>query len=223
MFLLCLNTHVVLYDNMKKKVFQSFLLQVIYGYISRYLFKPFINIRFCDDKIFKNISQFIIVANHSSHLDTVSLLATLPRRTLWKMKPVAAEDYFGKTKFRTWLSNYFINTLLIQRKATKCEKNNPVAKMLKALDDGYCLILYPEGTRKHKGEMKEIKPGIAHILSARPNIPYIPVYLEGMKFELLKKNYKSITYGNISYAKSSNVKEILSQIIADFEQFQNKI
>lgn len=50
--------------------------------------------------------QFIILANHNSHLDTLSLLASLPGELLWKVKPVAAEDYFGKTRFQASISNF---------------------------------------------------------------------------------------------------------------------
>lgn len=208
---------------MKRRFLQSISMQVIYKGICQWFLKIFLGVHFGDNKFLKNETQFIIIANHNSHLDTVSLLAALPRKKLWQVKPVAAEDYFGKTRLKAALSNYFINTLLIQRKGIKDEKNNPIKKMLTALDEGYSLILFPEGTRGSGGQMQELKPGIARILSERPHLKYIPVYMTGMnrllpKGESILLPYKSsVNYGKPTLVSSTDTHEIMEQIKADFD------
>lgn len=207
---------------MKKKFLQSFFLQLIYKGIFQWFLKVFMGMRFGDNSFLKDENQFIIIANHNSHWDTISLLASLPRKMLWKVKPVAAEDYFGKTKLRASISNYLINTLLIQRKRTRDEKGNPIKKMLDALDEGYSLIIFPEGTRGENDHMQEIKPGIAHILLSRPCLKYIPVYLQGMRniFPKGDSPYRAINYGSLTWAQSNDIDQIMKQIKADFEALQ---
>lgn len=213
---------------MKKRLFQSLVLQILYSYCLRWFLKIVIGVKFSNNQFLKNEKQFIILANHNSHLDTLSLLASLPRKIIWKVKPVAAEDYFGGTPLREALSNFFINTLLIRRKASKEESNNPIKKMLDALDEGYSLILFPEGTRGGVDQMEKIKPGIAKVLSVRPDIKYIPAYLTGMgrslpKGELLVLPFKSsVNYGNPTLAVSPNTQEIMEQIVADFDTMREK-
>ena len=56
-----------------------------------------------------------------------------------------------------------INTLLIRRKGEKDSEHDPIRKMLEAIDAGYSLILFPEGTRGKSEQMGKIKSGIARI------------------------------------------------------------
>lgn len=207
---------------MKKKFMQSFFLQLIFKGIFQLFLKTFMGMRFGDCSVLKGEDQFIIIANHNSHWDTICLLASLPGKILWKVKPVAADDYFGKTKLRASISNYLINTLLIQRKGNSEEKANPIKKMLSALDQGYSLLLFPEGTRGENDDMQELKPGIAHVLLSRPAIKYVPVYLQGMRNIFQKKHSvnKSINYGNMRTVQSTDFDQIMKQIKDDFLAFQ---
>src|SRR5690606_25414675 len=53
----------------------------------------------------------IIVANHNSHLDTLTLISLMPLSLLPKVRPVAALDYFMKTKFLAWFATRIIGIL----------------------------------------------------------------------------------------------------------------
>lgn len=213
---------------MKKPRVQSFCLKVIYKIFCRFFLKIIVGVEFSDSRFLKDEKQFIILANHNSHLDALSLLASIPSNLLWKVKPVAAEDYFGNTKLKACLSNFFINTLLIRRKGMKDAEHDPIKRMLEAIDKGYSLILFPEGTRGEDDKMDKLKPGIAHILSARPHLKYVPVFLTGMgrslpKGEILVLPYKSaVNYGEPSFPASRNIPEIMEQITADFDILKSK-
>lgn len=213
---------------MEKNILQSLCLQFIYKGIIKWFLKIVVGVQFGNSGFLKNEEQFIILANHNSHLDTLSLMASLPHELLWKVKPVAAEDYFGNTKLKAKFSNYFINTLLIRRKGSKDSDSNPIRKMIKALDEGYSLILFPEGTRGSVDKMENIKPGIARVLSERPHIKYIPVYLSGMgkslpKGESLVLPYKSsVNYGEPARVSNAEPGKIMEEIISNFDALREK-
>lgn len=160
---------------------QKLVLQILYTFFIRLFLKVVVGVKFDDSGFLLNESQFIIVANHNSHLDTMALMASLPRKIVHKVKPVAAADYFGKTKLQERFSNFFINTLLIRRKRDKGNpENDPIQRMIRALDEGYSLILFPEGTRGEPEKLQSLKPGVGIILSKRPSVKYVPVFMTGM-------------------------------------------
>jgi 1-acyl-sn-glycerol-3-phosphate acyltransferase len=135
---------------------QKIVLKIIYSFFIRWFLKIIIGVKFDNANFLRAEKQFIIVANHNSHLDTMTILASLPSNIIDKVKPVAAADHFGKTRLKGKLTNYFVNTLLIQRKRDKENpENDPINKMIKAIDDGYSLIIFPEGTR---GEPEQQQP-----------------------------------------------------------------
>ena len=201
------------------------ILKFIYSVMLRWILKLIVGVKFGDGSFLRNEGQFIIVANHNSHLDTMALLASVPSRILPKVRPVAAADYFGSTPLKAKLSNYFINTLLISRE----QGSGAIRQMKKAIDDGYSLILYPEGTRGESDEEGELKPGVALLLSMCPHVKYIPVYMTGMGKAMPKGDnliipyQSSLTYGTPRLAAPGDKKEILAQISCDIKELKQKV
>ena len=207
---------------------QKICLQVTFGFLLRPFLRWFVGVKFCDTDFLSSEKQFIIVANHNSHLDTMTIMASLPRNIIHKVKPVAAADHFGKTKRKEKLSNFFINTLLIQRKRDKENpENDPIHKMIKALDDGFSLIIFPEGTRGEPEVQQPLKPGVALVLSQRPHIKYIPAYMKGMGKAMPKDDglivphNSSLVFGDPTTVATTDVDGILQQIAADFDRLKN--
>jgi len=119
---------------------------------------------------------FVLVANHSSHLDTLCLLSVLGARDLHRAFPAAAKDYFFTNVARTVLSAVLVNALPFDRRA---DPRRSLALCRRVLDDGSILILFPEGTRaREQGEPGEFKPGIGLILAGTAH-PVVPCRLEG--------------------------------------------
>lgn len=126
----------------------------------------------------------IIVANHNSHLDALALMSLFSLKTISCVHPVAAADYFLKNRWLKWLAVDVVGIIPIERKATAGQ--DVLGPVFEALDRNAILILFPEGTRGEPENMGKLKNGIGHILSERPDIPVIPVFIYGLGKSLPK-------------------------------------
>ncbi len=202
---------------------QAFILRFTYSFLLRWILKLFVGVKSDKASFLSEEKQFIIVANHNSHLDTMALMSVMPSKILPKVKPVAAIDHFGKTKFQQKLSNYFINTLLISRTG-----GSAIKQMKQALDEGYSLIIFPEGSRGEPDEEQAMKPGVALLLALCPQTKYVPVYMTGMgkampKGDNLIVPYESFLYfGRPTTIQSTDKKEILLQIEQDIKGLKKR-
>jgi 1-acyl-sn-glycerol-3-phosphate acyltransferase len=119
---------------------------------------------------------FVMVANHSSHLDTLCLLAALPLRRLHSAFPAAAADYFFQSFPRVWVAAVVVNALPFARQMRVRESLSLCSQVLAT--PGNILIIFPEGTRSTDGKIEEFKTGVAALLAGR-DISVVPCYIEG--------------------------------------------
>ena len=117
---------------------------------------------------------YVVVANHSSHLDTPLIMGGLPRRMVRFLAAGAAADYFFDIWWRRGLTALFFNAFPVQR--TKGGIRSVSAKSL--LLRGIPLLVFPEGTRSKDGTIGPFKPGAAALASSCA-VPCIPVAIIG--------------------------------------------
>ena len=135
----------------------------------------------------------ILVANHNSHLDTLVMMSLLPLSKLSSLRPVAAADYFLKTRAMAWFSLNILRIIPIDRsRATRRE--DPLAACHEALNKGEILILFPEGSRGAPEEMTALKKGIAHLAEKNPQVPVIPVFTHGLGKSLPKGSFLLVPF-----------------------------
>ena len=120
--------------------------------------------------------SFVIVANHTSHLDTLCLLSALPLRKLHRAFPAAAQDYFFVSVPRLAIAAVVVNALPFGRQK-HIRQSLELCRQLLA-NPGNVLILFPEGTRTATGRLGEFKPGIG-LLVAGTQLPVVPCHLSG--------------------------------------------
>jgi 1-acyl-sn-glycerol-3-phosphate acyltransferase len=123
-----------------------------------------------------DLDQFVIVANHNSHLDMLLLMSVLPRRHLCTTRPVAAADHFGKSPALSRWMDRLLAPVWVDRVNAPGEA---VQDMTRALEAGDSLILFPEGTRGVPGELAPFHTGIGRVLEKHPDLPVIPAHILG--------------------------------------------
>lgn len=120
--------------------------------------------------------SFVMVANHSSHLDTLCLLSALSIRQLHRAFPAAAKDYFCVDALRSFLARVVVNALPFDRHFAPWQSLSACAYLLEK--PGNILIFFPEGSRCTCADPAEFKPGVA-LMAAGRDIPIVPCHLAG--------------------------------------------
>jgi 1-acyl-sn-glycerol-3-phosphate acyltransferase len=120
----------------------------------------------------------ILVANHNSHLDTMVIMSLFSLKTLEKVRPIGAWDYFCNKPYKKWLSENLLDIISLKRRPSKVD-GHPFGEIYKALDKGEIVLLFPEGSRGDPEVMKPFKTGIAHIAKDYPKVPVVPLSIYG--------------------------------------------
>ena len=120
--------------------------------------------------------SYVLVCNHTSHLDTLCLLSAVALRKIHHCFPAAAADYFFTSLPRSAISAVLINALPFDREAGGARSLAACAELLR--QDGNILILFPEGTRTTTGAIGRFRSGIGR-LAAGNDLDILPCHLEG--------------------------------------------
>jgi len=124
-------------------------------------------------------TQRIYFANHTSHMDTIVLWAALPRSLRANTRPVAAKDYWDKPGIRGQIARDELNVVMIDR--SRDDPNaDPLEPLRDALEHGFSLIIFPEGTRAAQSRPGLFKSGLYHLATEFPQVELIPVYIENL-------------------------------------------
>ena len=121
-------------------------------------------------------SSFVMVANHSSHLDALCMLSALPLRRLDRAYPAAAEDYFFVNVHRSAAAALFVNAMPFGRQHHLRQSMDLCRRLLR--ERGNVLILFPEGTRSADGRLGDFRPGIGSLLAGL-DVPVVPCAVLG--------------------------------------------
>jgi 1-acyl-sn-glycerol-3-phosphate acyltransferase len=147
----------------------------------------------------------VFAANHHSHIDTPLLLTSLP--SPWRHRAVvgAAADYFFGTRITGALSALVIGAIPIDR-AKISRASTDLARDL--LNEGWSLVVFPEGGRSPDGWGQPFRGGAAFI-AKRTNTPVVPVHIEGTG-RILRKGKSTptpsrttVTFGEPMYCRDN--------------------
>ena len=133
----------------------------------------------------------IFAANHSSHVDTPLVLASLPDRFRHRTAVPAGADYFFDRRWKAGLWALSINAIPVER-ARVSPQSTKLAMAL--IEQGWSLVIFPEGGRSPDGWGQSHRAGAAYV-SIRTGAPVVPVHLLGTR-RILKKGGKGVRPGS---------------------------
>ncbi len=128
-----------------------------------------------DKKKFRELRSCIMVANHPSLMDVVMLISLIPNADCMVN---------GLLSEKKNIMHIIVRQLYIP---TNCEYEELLEKCKESLQDGNCLLIFPEGTRSLASGQNRYKKGAARIARAS-GCPIVPVYIGGNDKRGLRKN-----------------------------------
>jgi 1-acyl-sn-glycerol-3-phosphate acyltransferase len=184
-------------------------------------------------EVFDEIDHPVIfVANHSSHLDTPTILRAIPHHWRTKTAVAAAADYFYKSRWKANGVALVFNTVPLGRSGGGLG-NGATDHLDRLIEQGWNVLLFPEGTRSRDGGIGKIRSGAA-VIAAQHGIPIVPIYVNGThdamppgqnwpkrrKAKLLSRRHQvEVRFGEpIDARDPSERREVMEQVRAFWER-----
>lgn len=121
------------------------------------------------------VPPVIFAPNHHSHLDIGLVIRCLPEPWRSNVTVAAAADYFFDTKLKGRMAALALNALPIDRHEVGRKSSDRIRRLI---EDGWSLVIFPEGGRSPDGWGQDFKGGAAY-LSAKTGAPVVPVFIDG--------------------------------------------
>ena len=109
----------------------------------------------------------IFAPNHHSHLDTALMVRAVPFTWRKRLVVAAAADYFFDKRWKATVASLSLNVVPIDRESTGRKSADMIRELV---EDGWSLVIYPEGGRSPDGWGQDFKAGAAY-LSSRTGAP----------------------------------------------------
>src|SRR5512143_2532 len=112
---------------------------------------------------------------HHSHFDTPLCIVAITEPWRSKLVVAAAADYFFDARWKGVLAALSLNAIPIDREVTGRKTSDQLRRLIQ---NGWSLVIYPEGGRSPDGWGQEFKGGAAY-LSSRTGAAVVPVFIDG--------------------------------------------
>lgn len=165
------------------------------------IFHNLLGIRVNNSENLKLDKSAVVAANHQSNWDPpVVGFSIYPHQPYF----IAKTDLFKIHPVYTWLlRTYHAIEINPVKRDVRAIKNG-----LSKIEQNYWLIIFPEGTRKRKEQLKDIKAGAA-FFSIKTNVPIIPCFINYSTLSLKKlwwgKSHISVTFGKPIYPSTKHL------------------
>ncbi|HUI51605.1 MAG TPA: AMP-binding protein [Terriglobales bacterium] len=132
----------------------------------------------------------IFASNHQSYIDTPLILAALPAHWRYCIAPAMWKEYFDAHFFpqqhslrEHWINSvvYWLVTTLFNAfpmPQTETGARESIRYTGELAEEGWSILIFPEGERTESGEIRQFLPGVG-LIASRLHLPVVPIRLKG--------------------------------------------
>ena len=199
------------------RVARSVLQDAIAGPLVRAVARPAVSGL---DRIAHLDEPVIFAANHASHVDAPLLVSVIPDRWRDDLFVAGAADYFFDTRLKATAFALLLNAVPIERQRVSRDSAGRVEELL---EEGWSLLIFPEGGRSRDGWGQPHRPGAAW-LAARTGRPVVPVHVSGTRDILpkggtrLRPGTTTVTFGRPLHAGAGGTSAAARELALELEQ-----
>ena len=137
--------------------------------VAHVVFHTLMPVRIHNKERLRQEPPFVLIANHQHALDPVAMALGVPHHQL---------VFLAKKELAP---NKFLHNVLIRLHCILVDRHNvdmeAMRACMKAVKMKKILLIFPEGTRHHEGQMEQIETGTA-LIAMRTKAPIIPIYFD---------------------------------------------
>lgn len=155
------------------------LLYEFVRYLGHVVFRTLMPVKCVHRERLDREAPYLLISNHLSALDPVVLAMHVSKRQVCFL----AKRELAKNKLLKKILTS-VHTILVDRHGTDMAAMRSCMKAIRAKK---ILVIFPEGTRHHEGQMQQIESG-ASLIAMRCGAPIIPVYFD-RKISFFKRTH----------------------------------
>ena len=133
----------------------------------------------------------IFASNHQSYIDTPLILAALPAAWRYRVAPAMWKEYFDAhfspqrhSRLDYWANTslYWLITILFNAfpmPQTEKGARESIRYTGELAENGWSILIFPEGERAETGEIHPFQPGVG-LIASRLDLPVVPIRLKGV-------------------------------------------
>jgi len=139
----------------------------------------------------------LFISNHVTDVDAALILSALPWRWRYRMTIAMAGEILREwrmnAKVQYALGAALFNVFSLPRQSGFRQSFEYAGE---AVDRGFSILIFPEGTETTDGQLQPFKAGIG-LLASELNVPVVPIMLRGL-FEVKKRKQRFVKPGTVS-------------------------
>jgi len=171
----------------------------------------------------------LFISNHVTDVDAALILSALPWAWRYRMAIAMAGEILREwrmnAKVQYALGAALFNVFSLPRQSGFRQSFEYAGE---AVDRGFSILIFPEGTETRDGRIQPFKAGIG-LLVSELNVPVVPIMLRGL-FEVKKRKQRfvkpgtvSITFGEpITFTGGPTAADITSELDRIYKIFQDE-